>query len=340
MAEVNPRVTGLEAWWSLNEASGSRADSHGANTLTDINTVTQAAGKVGNAAQFVNANSEILQIADNPALSFGDEDFTIGGWFYLDNKTTTQFLLGKLDWFNNDREYVIYFGIGENRLIFSVSSNGTAFQAEHADVLGIPALATWYFIVAWHDASGNTINIQINNAAVDSAAYALGCNDNISDFVIGGSFIDGVPENEMDGRADESFVYRRVLTADERSWLWNSGNGRAYSELAIVIEPPAATISLVGQAPEKAAISLVVSPPAVEITMSGQVAVGKIQYAVAAPYAVISIVGQGPVFVSIIDEVRLTLPAERDNLILPAADDDLTIPAEKTHILLPDVRNE
>lgn len=36
--------TSLEAWWDLQEESGSRADSHGSNTLTDNNTVTNAEG--------------------------------------------------------------------------------------------------------------------------------------------------------------------------------------------------------------------------------------------------------------------------------------------------------
>jgi hypothetical protein len=35
--------TNLSAWWNLSEASGNRSDSQGSNTLTDNNTVTQAA---------------------------------------------------------------------------------------------------------------------------------------------------------------------------------------------------------------------------------------------------------------------------------------------------------
>ena len=64
--------TNLIAYWKLDEASGTRNDSKGANHLTDNNTVTQAVGKVGNAAQFTLANSEYLSIADNADLSAGD----------------------------------------------------------------------------------------------------------------------------------------------------------------------------------------------------------------------------------------------------------------------------
>lgn len=41
---------GLVSWWSLTENSGTRADSHGSNTLTDNNTVTDNDGKVDYAA--------------------------------------------------------------------------------------------------------------------------------------------------------------------------------------------------------------------------------------------------------------------------------------------------
>lgn len=49
--------TSMVSWWSLDEASGSRADSHGSNTLTDNNTVTQAAGKVYSGSAAGNGDS-------------------------------------------------------------------------------------------------------------------------------------------------------------------------------------------------------------------------------------------------------------------------------------------
>ena len=36
----------------------------------------------------------------------------------------------------------------------------------------------------------------------------------------------------FNGRVDEVSLYKRLLTADERTWMHNSGNGRAYSEVA------------------------------------------------------------------------------------------------------------
>src|SRR4051812_50060322 len=76
-------LNALIAHWRLEEASGVRADSHAGLDLSDINTVGQAAGKLGNAASFVAGNEEILPAADQGAVGMGDIDFTLaaGGRF-------------------------------------------------------------------------------------------------------------------------------------------------------------------------------------------------------------------------------------------------------------------
>ncbi|MDA2917638.1 hypothetical protein MYX64_12505, partial [Nitrospinae bacterium AH_259_B05_G02_I21] len=88
-------LTDLKAHWKLNEASGTRSDSHGSNDLTDNNTVGQAAGKIGNAADFIRVNSEYLSIADNADVSAGDVDITWALWVWLDDNTNSHSLIGK-----------------------------------------------------------------------------------------------------------------------------------------------------------------------------------------------------------------------------------------------------
>lgn len=50
LASAEKTAWGLASWWDLDEASGTRSDSHGTNNLTDNNTVTQAGGKPNKAA--------------------------------------------------------------------------------------------------------------------------------------------------------------------------------------------------------------------------------------------------------------------------------------------------
>jgi len=216
----------LISWWSLDETSGNRADSHGSNTLTDINTVLYDTGKVGNAAKFEVANSEYLSHVDNPALSAGDIDITWGCWVNIESFATSRAIISKL--YGTNSEYVLYYHTNNDELALTIFSttNGTVY----ATTLGSPSTATWYFVLGWHDHTANTINIQINNGTVDSVAHTYGIYDSNSDFSVGGW--SGEDYYDMDGLVDEAFIYKRVLTADERTWLYNSGNGRGYSSVS------------------------------------------------------------------------------------------------------------
>lgn len=222
----------LLAYWRFED---NVLDAHGSNNLTASGSPTYTSdGKVDKAISFVNASTQYAYIVDSDCnLSFGDEDFTIGGWFLLDNKTTSQALIAKYDATNNDREYELYYNQPSDRFIF-VTAGGTGAASDATTVtannLGSPSLATWYFILGWHDAVNNEIAIQVNNGTADTNAHTIGCNDNISRFYIGGDD-DATPGNLLDGDADEVMVWGRLLTAAEKTWLYNSGSGRGYSEL-------------------------------------------------------------------------------------------------------------
>lgn len=215
----------LVAYWKLDEASGSRTDSFGANTLTDNNTVTQAVGKISNAAQFTAANLESLSIVDNAALSMGDIDFTITAWVYLDTKQAFNTAVGK--WNNVTgpaREYLLFYRNSTDRFEFIVSNDGTAQIIATANTLGSPSLGTWYFVACWHDSVANTINIQVNNGAVDSTAHTTGVLNGNSPFRL------GAVESGLyhDGRVDEVGIFKRVVGAGDLAAIYNGGAGLPY----------------------------------------------------------------------------------------------------------------
>lgn len=213
---------GLVAFWKLDEVSGARADSVGANHLTDNNTVTQAAaGKVGSAAQFTAASSESLSIADNAAVSTGDIDFSFAAWVYLDSKGADRVILGKA---GATTEYLLRYVSSSDRFQF-YCANGASNGNVLANVLGSPALATWYFIVVWHDATANTLNIQVNNGTTNGTFYSAGVADGANGFRL------GAQDNNVDywnGRIDAVGFWKRLLSGAEVTSLYNSGNGREY----------------------------------------------------------------------------------------------------------------
>lgn len=219
---------GLVASWKLGEASGTRSDSVGSNHLTDNNTVTQAAGKIGNAAQFTIANSEYLSVADNLDLSTGDIDFTIALWVYLDAKATSQILVGKLDATAGNKEYQVFYDQSIDRFRFSVATPTDVDVLVSASTFGSPTAATWYLIIAWHDATANTINISVNNGATDSAATGGALQaSGTAEFDLGRRSFSG-SNLYFGGRLDAVDIWKRLLTAGEKTELWNSSVGREH----------------------------------------------------------------------------------------------------------------
>lgn len=214
----------LIAFWRLDEASGTREDNFGSNDLTDVNTVTQAVGQVGDAAQFTNANSETLTIADNSDLSTGDIDFSLSVWVRLDNKDTSQFIIGKWAGVGDNREYFIWFNVSTSRFEFIVSPDGTdpGSGTATADNLGSPAVATFYHIIAWHDSVANTVNIVVDDGSVDSTSFSGGPTNLGSAFRIGAF---GDDFSFLDGRVDAAGFWKKVLSSAERTELNNGGLG-------------------------------------------------------------------------------------------------------------------
>jgi len=223
--------TNLIAYWRLEEASGTRLDElNGCGgsgcDLTDVNTVTQNTGKIGNSTQHTVANQEYLTHVDDADLSMCDCDFTMAAWVYLDTKTVTRAIIGKYATSGNHREYAVRYSSTTDRFELLLSSAGTAsdvfMQANNA---GSPSTATWYLIVVWHDSVNNVAGIQVNDGTPNTVAYSLGVNDNTSTLDIGSQDAALVP---MDGRIDAVGIWKRMLTSTERSYLWNGGAGCEY----------------------------------------------------------------------------------------------------------------
>lgn len=224
----------LEAFWELEEASGTRVDAHGANDLTDNNTVGVAVGKVGNAADFELANSEYLSIADNASLSMGDIDFTLAGWVQLESKPASiTTIIGKYTALLNQREYRFIWFNTPDRFAFQVSPEGITTALVQADLFGAPSLATLYFIIAEHDATNNLLTISVNNGTPNTNVHTTGVFNGSAQFNLGATLNTvGTLVDFWDGLQDQMGIWKRLLSSNEKSFLYNNGNGRSYAEIA------------------------------------------------------------------------------------------------------------
>lgn len=208
----------LISHWKLNEASGTRADAHGSNDLTDNNTVGVGTGKLDNAADFERDTSEYLSITDNADLSTGDVDFTVAGWVKFETAGATNVgVMGK--WAQPVREYGIDIASGKFRWIVSHDSTNAVVATDTTSV----TTGVWYFVVAWHDAANNQIGISVNDNTPTTVSHSSGVHNGAAEFRLG-----RFDATHMDGLLDSWSFWKRVLTAAERTALYNGGDGLDY----------------------------------------------------------------------------------------------------------------
>jgi hypothetical protein len=203
----------IAAAWKLNEASGNATDSVGSITLTDTNTVTSDTGLVYALARlFTRANTEFLTVATNATVEIGtSQSATFAVWAKPAATNAFQMVLAK------NGEYDLRINGASNAWEFGNTTNNPNASA------GTPTIGQWAFLVAWQDATAGTLNLQVNDGTVASAVNTLNAATAFA-FQIGAR--DGA--NTWDGLIGPCYFFRRVLSAGERTYLYNGGSGRTY----------------------------------------------------------------------------------------------------------------
>lgn len=221
---VSGLSTNLSAYWTMNEASGTRYDSEGGYDLTENNGIANASGKVGNAANIANSN-EYFSRAHASALSrvstINSGSITIAGWIYLHSTGSAKTIAAKAD--SGSANYS--FSVGTDaKLSFSVTNNsGSTTTVSHGTAL---STGTWYHVAATRDGGSGTINISLNGGTFASASATSTGGDGTSGqpFYVGGF----AGSQYLDGRIDELGVWQRALSLAEIQDLYNSGSGTTY----------------------------------------------------------------------------------------------------------------
>lgn len=210
----------LVSHWRMDEIEGIRFDSHYTNHMpvTPSGFVTNVTGKITNAIDF---QGGYLELAPGHWITVSNAfgtTFTFAGWALLDAVTGEQAFISNFE--GAVGGYVVQ--TSTTNLLFYVDGTGP-LDSITADVL--LQTGTWYFFVAWHDSSSDTINIQINNGAIASKSHTDGIIAPTGNFTMGNQNSSPRP---MNGRLDSVSFWRRALTAEERTALYNNGNGLDY----------------------------------------------------------------------------------------------------------------
>lgn len=215
----------LVEWWPLSEQSGLRRGIHSGLDLTDNNSVTGADGVGSLASQFTAANSEYLDRASSSEVQVADIDFEFCCWVFADSFPAFNYIFAKRN-APTVREYFLDYQVATSRFRWGVSADGTNNVTVIANNLGAPSLSTWYMINAWHDAASNVIGIAANAGTADTAAHSTGVITGAGNFTVGAG--DNTPTIFWNGRVQRMGFWKRLLTANERTFLYNGGRGRDY----------------------------------------------------------------------------------------------------------------
>ena len=214
----------LVEFWPLSEQASVRLGVHAGLHLTDNNTVTGADGVGSLASQFTAANSEYLSRASEAALQMGDIDFTLAAWVYLDAVGADRTILGKHDAATAaGSEFMMRYNHATTRFRFALL-NASVSTTVDANPFGAPSTATWYLVMGRYDAAADLMGISVNAGAEDTAAQTGGTNVLTNGFHVGA--LNTLAH--FSGRIQRVGMWKRLLTADERSWLYNGGRGRNY----------------------------------------------------------------------------------------------------------------
>lgn len=223
-AEAEPEPSVYDdaiALWKLDEASGTRADSIGSLDLTDNNTVGSAAKGVGapanlpdTVASFVAANNEYLSNTAIQALT----DATVSMWVNFGDLSSRS--IGELGTGSFAGTYMGAFGCAACGNKIRVAADGTPFQEVTVDS-GVLAAGSWHLVVLQLDSSAKKVGVSLDGGAVSQSSALTNPSVSSGDIFVGKSGITGV----MQGSISSVAVWSRLLTADEITALYNSGDG-------------------------------------------------------------------------------------------------------------------
>lgn len=181
-----PQSGSILSRWKLDEASGTRADSVGPNTLSDPSSVGSTTGQFSsNSAVFVSASNDYLSVADTVALSFTG-DFSIGMWF---KKTADSYFASKYTSSGNQKSWLLGYGgdSGSTGLFLYINPNGDDSGRTIAGSGVSLSDSTWYHVVVVYDNAG-TVQFYVNGAASGSlnTSQATSIFNGSAPFLLGG----------------------------------------------------------------------------------------------------------------------------------------------------------
>ena len=210
--QQNPTGNGALIWDStVNRNYGKPQGSMNLNSLVN--------GKMGDALSFDDDTNDFIAI-ENPQ-GFGDnEQLSISAWANFNSLMDDNTLIGKYDYPNNKREWILFFESSSNELIYRGSSDGSATDQRK---YGYAGTGVWNHFNINFDNGTTTIyeNSVSQGLTGTGAASILQSNGNI---LIGASGNTSSSTAHMDGEIDEVRIASEVRSPNWVTTEYNNFN--------------------------------------------------------------------------------------------------------------------
>lgn len=200
----------VQNFWTLDEASGTRADSVGSQTLTLTGAPGSSAAVNGNGAVFSTGN--YMAAANNAALQTGNIDFTIACRIFAPTIGANITIAAKG---NNSSLATMEWGLillASGVLDFDIWQ-ASAAQSLNASNMGVIQASKWYDVIAWVDKTAGTMNIEVNGV-LNSVAKTKTPAASTGNFTVG-AYQSGA-QVFTSGIIDDLTFSKSVWTAAER----------------------------------------------------------------------------------------------------------------------------
>ena len=165
--------------------------------------------------------------ADTTLNALGTTSFTLAAWVLTDSPTTRQSVFFKGDtsgdWFALNFEGAEF----SNQYGFLIDDGADVDFARGGSVTS----STWLHVVATWDAAGEDFYVYVNNSQVASALnQSMGTVNTAGHFLEIGTANGEIGPGFLNGRFAQTIIFNRVLDSSERTDLYNSGDGKLYSD--------------------------------------------------------------------------------------------------------------
>jgi len=211
-------------------SGGFLIDSKASNDLTNNGATQDSTAKIESSLKFTSETTYATQSSSD--FDFLTGSFFIAGWFDINGTTISADvgLVGKYRLSGNNRQYSLLQEDG--KIKFVVSADGSTFtSAGYAS----PLTSTgWYFIAAWRDVDDETINVKVYGSAKSSAYFSGSASlfNGSADLTLGRlDDASVIYANNNNYKIDCLLLGAGVLSNPELDFLYNSGNGRSFSDI-------------------------------------------------------------------------------------------------------------